>query len=740
MKKIYYSGSALLLAIFSFVIFSNFYTPDTLQKSPPLAPQGLVTEEVCGITVEDHYRNLENIEDEVVKKWLKQQEEYAKDYLNKIPRRQYLIDKQLEFNKRSTSLITQLRLSDDNQHFYVKRVGNENASKVFYRKNFSAPEQLLYDPKDFKPEADKTYSVNYVQPSRNGEKLIISLTEGGREFSEIIIMDVKTKELLPDRITNCRPADGPGITWLPDNSGFYYLHYPVSDFSSDLLFKDTKAVCHTLGQDSKVLNEVFSRTNNPKLDIVLQDFPVVTLFDKDDDYLFGELLGASRNADTYYAKIDNYSSNKYEWKLLFTEAEKIIYFYIFENDIIYLTGKNASKFKICKTPLDNPDFNNPTVLVEEKESEVIQTISVTSDGVYYVSTENGVVSRLYHIKDGIEKEIDLPVKAGTITLVSKGRNYPELWAIIGGWANSPIRYLYDFKNDVFEEAELTPPTEYPEFDDIVVEEVLVKSHDGVEVPLSIFYKKGIKRDGKAPVMFYSGGTYGISLTPSFNIPNLLFTMEGGILAVAHIRGGGEKGVEWHQTGIKTNKHNSWKDLIACAEYMVEEKYTSKKKIAIWSISAGCVSVGRAMTERPDLFGIAVPEAGVMNAMRFEKTPNGLNNIREFGTLENPEECKALYDMDAYLHIEKGVDYPATLITAGFNDPRVIIWQPAKFAAKLQAYQGSDKPILFLVDHDAGHGPGELLLKMYEARANTISFVLNQAGHPDYQDEVVGAKK
>jgi len=212
------------------------------------------------------------------------------------------------------------------------------------------------------------------------------------------------------------------------------------------------------------------------------------------------------------------------------------------------------------------------------------------------------------------------------------------------------------------------------------------------VPLSIIHKKGLEMNGKNPVILYGYGAYGISVKPGFRPNLLLFIKEGGVLTFAHVRGGGEKGVEWHNGGKKLTKPNSWKDLIACTEYMIEQAYTSNQHTAIWG-------GGRAMTERPDLFAVVISQVGVMNKMRSEQYPGGTANAKEYGTVENPEECKALFEMDAYLHLKKGADYPATLLTAGMNDFRVIVWQPAKFAAKLQACQQANKPNLFLVDYE-----------------------------------------
>jgi prolyl oligopeptidase len=310
--------------------------------------------------------------------------------------------------------------------------------------------------------------------------------------------------------------------------------------------------------------------------------------------------------------------------------------------------------------------------------------------------------------------------------------FDDLWVSISGWSTDNRRYRYLDATGEFKREQLTTAAEFPEYDDLVVEEVMVPSHDGVEVPLSIVYKKGVTRNGNTPTLIFGYGAYGISMSPFFSPSFLLWTYHGGVFAVAHVRGGGELGEQWHMDGFKTTKPNTWKDLIACAEFLVSKGYTSAQKIAINGGSAGGILIGRAMTERPELFAAAIPEVGMMNALRSENTPNGPVNAPEFGTVKDSAECMALMEMDAYLHLKDGVKYPATLITAGMNDPRVIAWQPAKFAARLEAANGSDKPVLFLVDYAAGHGIGDTKSKQFENLADALSFGFWQTGHRDFQ--------
>jgi prolyl oligopeptidase len=322
--------------------------------------------------------------------------------------------------------------------------------------------------------------------------------------------------------------------------------------------------------------------------------------------------------------------------------------------------------------------------------------------------------------------------AGNLSLSTKGFKFEDVWVGISGWTTDFKRYRYIAETGEFRHEQISSMADYPEYENLVVKEVEVPSHDGVLVPLSIIYNKDVGLTGDNPTLVMGYGSYGASLNPFFSPNFLLWTHKGGVFAVAHVRGGGEKGDNWHMGGFKTTKPNTWKDLIACCEYLIDEKYTSSGNIAINSGSAGGILVGRAMTERPDLFAAVIPEVGVMNTVRTENSPNGPVNTPEFGTMADSVEAIALIEMDSYHHLEDGVKYPATLITAGMNDPRVIAWEPAKFAARLMAANASDEPILFLVDYESGHGIGDTKTKQFEGLADVFSFALWQTGHPDFQ--------
>ena len=699
-------------------------------KKPPPAPQEMALDTYFGEQIQDPYRNLENLEDSVVLYWLKQQDSFAKDVLSSISKRNYLFEKLQSLNKEDPFKITRAITSEDGQYFYVKKYHDEKFGKLYHRKSYEDKKEiLLYDPADYKPNSDDSYLINYISYSWDKQKVVISLSKEGEEVSEMIIMDVETKTLMPQVITNCNPAGYRGVEWLPDNSGFIYQHIRTTDIKDENFTFNTAAVLYKLGSDPRNIRELFSRKTHPELQMKKEDFPMITYLSEHDKYIFAGVAGASFYEDKYYASIDEIDNSKINWKPLFKKTDEVKQFTLNGSDLIFLSAKGASNFQICRTSMLSPDFDTPEILVQEKKDRTLLDFEYRKEGLFYTTLKNGVESRLFVLKDGKETEIELPTASGKSFISSRGDNF---YVSVSGWTTPYVLYRYDIEKEVYTEVNLVPPPDHPEFKDIIVEEIEVPSHDGAMVPLSIIYKKGLKRNGKNRTILLGYGAYGTSYTPFFSRDFLTWVVEGGIWVIPHVRGGREKGEAWHKAGYKTTKPNTWKDAIACTEYMIKEKYTSPDYTIICGSSAGGILVGRAITERPDLYAVAIALVPVMNTVRFETQANGPNSAKEFGTLKDSIEFRALLEMDAYHHIKEGEHYPATLITVGMKDFRVAAWDPAKFAARLQAANASEKPVLLKVDFDTGHGVNNSDEKYYNEMADIFAFAFWQTGHPDYQ--------
>ena len=633
-----------------------------------------------------------------------------------------------EFDSRTSSRVTNVQITENHQYFYLKFRPEDDNGKLYYRNGFTGEESLIFDPNNYKPENDVNYVISSFFPDMNGDKLVLLLSPNGSENAELLVIDKNGKQL-GESIDRCATFLA---SWLPGNNSFIYLRFNSADLKDVNRQLNTKDYLHTVGSPESSDVVYFSNETQPELGITPEEIPLA-YYDEPSDRVFG-LLSTVDNSIKLYLAQPGLKGVPKSWRTITRPEDKIQNFQVNGRDIYYLSFKDAPNFKIIKTPLSDPDISKAATVVAESTSEFIRDFSLTSDGLYYTTIRNGVEANAYFLPEGssIPIRLELPFSAGNIGLSTISAKAPEIWMNMTGWTSPSKRFLYHPDTNTFEHQQLSTIAEYPELDDLEVQEVTVPSYDGVEIPVSIVYKKGLKMDGSNPTLIYGYGAYGISITPFFSPIILNYVINDGIFVVPHVRGGGEMGDSWHRAGQKLKKPNTWKDAIATAEYLIKNNYTSPDHLGIWGGSAGGIFVGRSITERPDLFAVAIPQVGAMNPVRMEETPNGPVNAPEFGTVKDPEEFKGLMEMDSYLHLKKGTDYPATLITAGMNDPRVIAWQPAKFAARMQADNESDHPILFWTDFEAGHGIGNSKSKSFENFADTFSFALWQTGHPDFQ--------
>ncbi len=697
----------------------------------PKIKKSSVKEIFCDKEIKDDYQNLENLQSDTIQKWFRDQNLFSEASLNKIDSRNTLFETIKDLNNRKKSTITDINNTLSGAYFYLQRDSTEVSPKVMYRLTLKNDPIVLFEL----PVSNTKKVINFIKPSWDEKHLAISITSGGAEVSDLFIYDCVHKKLLPEKITNCWPSEF-GLSWLPDNTGFIYLHLPIVDNTNQDFLKNTQSVVYYLGDNPKKLNPIFSIQTHPELNLKPEDFPVVFLDNSDDMYFIGRVSGATQYSDHYYLPIQELEKQKKPiWKKLFSKDDLILFGAFRDNSFIHLSSKNTSNFSIRSFDVTSKGILAPETLVEEDSLELITNIKLVEDGFFYATSKNGVEAKLYfhETNNKINKEISLPKKSGSLSFFDTTNPKLCVGIRISGWTTDNERFIYNLKEKVFTDENLIEDSNYKEFTDFVVKEVEAISHDGTFVPLSIIHKKGIKLSGKNPTMIFGYGAYGRSMSPFFSPSYLSWVNEGGIWAIAHVRGGGEKGENWRLGGFQKNKSNSWKDLIACTEYLIKEGYTSNDHTTIFSASAGGVLIGRAITERPDLFSSALIRVGVLTTYKREFSPNGANNAKEYGSIHNPETCESLIEMDPYLNLERNVKYPAFMATAGMNDARVAPYIPGKFIARLQEYSISNNPILFRVDLDGGHGlGGNDPNKGHREFADLFSFALWRTGHPDYQ--------
>jgi prolyl oligopeptidase len=376
--------------------------------------------------------------------------------------------------------------------------------------------------------------------------------------------------------------------------------------------------------------------------------------------------------------------------------------------------------------LAHPDLAHADVTIPQGKT-VMDGIAAASDAMYFQVLDSGL-RRIFRMPWGSKDatEIKMPFE-GNAELGYVSSKLPGAGIYLDGWTHASQLYYYDPATNQVTNTKLMPLGPYDAPDDLTSVEVKATGYDGEEIPLSIVMKKGTVLDGSHPVIMDAYGAYGMVSDPYMSMRGFPWLNRGGILAYAHVRGGGEKGVEWYHAGYKLTKPNTWRDVIACAQYLIDQKYTSASKLAVIGGSAGGITLGRAITSRPDLFGAAWIEAGCVNALRQENSPNGAPNIPEFGSTATEEGFEDLLAMDAVQHVHDGIAYPAVLLQIGMNDPRVAPWQSAKFAARLQAATSSNHPILLRVDYANGHGIGASRKQIEEQTADEYAFFLSQFG-------------
>lgn len=695
------------------------------QLKYPETPKIVVTENLWGTDYKDNYRWLENMKDPKVISWFKQQADLTNSVMNTISGRDELIQEWRKLALLQPAVVFS-EVEAKGKYFFQKRNPGEKVSKVYFRDNLNGPDQLLFDPQTF--IAGKTLSVQSINPSNDGTKLLIAYSEAGAEVSTLRVLDLKTKKFLSDIIKNTAGAGD----WTYDDTAFFYTWIKSADNEDPGARLNPKSKLHRLGTDTSKDVDFFSNESYPSLKIDAKVYPFNFLYKDSPNFVFAAEGSVQNELVSYYAPIDQFNSKNIKWKKLTTADDKIVRaIEIFGDKVYAITYRNAKNYQLVSTSLQNPDWNNAEV-VAPNQTMTLESVTRSKDYMI-LSYSDGLHNFLfkYDPKTNKMSPIKLPYE-GTVNvqrLATKSNDF-----IIGmtSWNKPFTEMLYNAETDQFIESPFNQPANYPEeYKNLVVEEVNVKGHDGAMIPLSIIYKKGLKKDGSNVGFMEGYGAYGISMTPGFATRLYSLAVKGVVIAIPHVRGGSEKGEEWYKAGYKTTKPNTWKDFISCAEYLIAQGFTKADRLAGTGTSAGGILISRSITERPDLFASAVINVGLGNAMRAEFSSNGPVNIPEFGTVKNEIESKALFEMDGMMHVKDGVKYPAVMGVAGWNDPRVIAWQPGKFIAALQNASTSGKPVLLKVNYDNGHFTEDKEVT-YANFADQYAFMMWQCGHPDFQ--------
>jgi prolyl oligopeptidase len=691
------------------------------QSAPPATPKREVVDTYFGTAIADPYRWMEKPiqENPEFRRWLEAQNAYTREVLDRLPQRAPLKARLAEL----ADIVT--TVNDVNpagpRWFYLKLKPGEQTAKLYLRELSSGRERMLLDPDTLPGKGDSHWAIDYITAAPDGRLVGYGASLGGSEKTTLYLMDASTGRLLPDSISR---AQFGAIAWAPDGRSFYYNRLNAAgDTNPGLRYRNSAAWRHVVGRPVERDELILGPGSSSAAPLEPDDFPLVVPVEGS-PYLFAWVGHGVRNEITLYvARSSDFRGAATSWRKLVDTGDAVVAAEYHGSDVYLLSHKDAPRFKLLRVRADAPDLRHAEVVVAEGKS-VLTRIAVAKDALYLQEREGGL-GRLRRVPfgGGGGARVALPAE-GAIAALATDRRRPGVVFPLESWTRSRLWYRYDPADARVRDSGILsrPPVDVSRYESAEVE---VPSHDSVMVPLSIVRRKDLARDGSHPALLMGYGSYGITIDPFFGPMVLAWLERGGVFAVAHVRGGGEYGEEWHLAGKEATKPNTWKDFIACAEYLIKQRYTSAQHLAGTGTSAGGILIGRAMTERPDLFRAAVPRVGVMNALRTEHEPGGPANIPEFGTTTTEAGFRALREMDAVEHVRSGVRYPAVLLTAGVHDSRVEAWQPAKMGAVLQERSASGYPVLLRVGFDAGHGMGLTKSQRVDEMADIYAFLLWQ---------------
>jgi prolyl oligopeptidase len=666
------------------------------------------TDTYFGTKVDDPYRWLEDDLSEETKDWVQKQNKVTQDYLSKIPFRDAI-------KKRLTELWNYEKYSapfkEGDYTYFYKNNGLQNQYVLYRQKGNGQPEVFL-DPNKF--SKDGTTSLAGISFTKDGSLCAYQISEGGSDWRKVIVLETKTKTMLDDTLMDVKFS---GLSWK-NNEGFYYSSYDKPKEGSQLSGKTQhhKLFFHKLGTAQSSDQLIFGGAETPRRYIGGH----VT---EDQQYLVISAANATYGNELYLQSLKEPNAPIVPMVTGFESEHDVVYA---EGGKLYiLTNAGAPNRRVAVTEAARPAINYWQPLIPQNRFPM----SVASCGgrLFVTYLKDAVSEVKQYDLNGQELDVVQLPGLGTASGFGGKKEDKELYYSFTSYVYPPTIFKYDIKtgkSELYKKSGVNfDPEQYE------TKQVFYPSlPDGTEVPMIITYKKGMKLTGKNPVLLYGYGGFNVSLTPSFSVSNLVFMENGGVYAVANLRGGGEYGDDWHNMGTKMQKQNVFNDFISAAQYLIDEKYTSTDYLAIAGGSNGGLLVGACMTQRPELFKVCFPAVGVLDMLRYHKFTAGAGWAYDYGTADESEEMfKYLLAYSPVHNTKPGTCYPATMVTTADHDDRVVPAHSFKFAAALQAAQGCEKPTLIRIETKAGHGAGKPTSMIIQEQADKWAFMLYNMG-------------
>lgn len=707
----------------------------------PVAPRADVPETFFGTVVHDPYRALEEVKQPQVQAWMRAHSDHAHATLRSIGGRDALRARLEALDASAPVRVASVQRLHGELYVYLRRAADEDQFKVYRRRGLDGAETLVYDPEVLARATGRPHAINWFSPSPDGRWVAVGVSAAGSEDAALRFIDTATGRQVGPTIP--RALFG-AASWSPDSRELYFHRMqalPPGAPPTDKYQRSTAVVMRPGAGESGVRTLLQAGRD---LDIPATEFAFVAVL-PDGRALALVMDGVSPNFAAWHSTLAALRAGRPNWQPVVRKADGVVAAALHGDRVYALTYRDAPRYRLVSGPLRAFNLAQAEDVIPQSE-RVLTNLALARDGLY-VEARDGNVKRLVKLAvrapgdtapaaagsaGGLAAPRDLPLPVdGAFSLgFATTTDLPGVLIDLAGWTRARQIYLVQPDGTV-RNTGLQPAGPYDAPADIEATEVMVRSHDGAMVPMSILHKRGIARDGSAPTLLYGYASYGFTEEPLFSASRLAWLEQGGVFAVANPRGSGVFGRQWHEAGRQATKPNTWRDFIACAEHLVREGWTRRERLGIWGGSAGGILVGMAMVERPELFAAVVSSVGALDMVRAEITPNGVPNIPEFGTRTTEAGFRALLAMSTYHQIRDGVAYPAVMLIHGVNDPRVEVWHSTKTAARLLAASTGGQPVLLRLDWDAGHGVGDTKTQVLDERADLFSFLLWRMGMPGW---------
>jgi prolyl oligopeptidase len=727
------------------VVFATFFAalaaPATAQtNTAPIAAVRNVTDSFFGTTITDPYRYFENKKSPEVVAWMKAHNDQARSTLAKIPGRDAMLANLTRYDASVSDRVGSITRLPGDLYFLERRAAADNQFKLYMRRGLTGADTLLVDPEALEKSTGKPHAINWYTPSPDGSVVAYGLSQGGSEEAVLHLLNTATGKPIGQPISR---ANYGGVDWTADSKTLVFnrLQEMRKGMPETQKYQRSQMMMLTPGQAASTARVAFG-DRLKGVDIAPVESPTVSLT-HDGRWAIGAVYnGTQREIGLFIAPqaavLAASTKVQPKWQRIVSRSDAVTSFSYFNDTLYLVTHAGAPRSQVLALDLKAPQLAKASVVVAASDRVVIR-VAAAADALY-VETRDGNIKRLFkRAYEGAAPAVEVPLPVEGSFALGDGEGgasaadprLPGVLIELESWTRARQVFAVAADGKVTNTG-MQPAGRFDAPSDIEATEVKVPSHDGALVPMSIIHRKGVKLDGSNPTLLYGYASYGITEEPFFSPSRLAWMDAGGVFAIANPRGSSVYGNDWYKGGFQATKPNTWKDFIACAEFLIAQKYTQPAKLGILGGSAGGILVGRAMTERPDLFAAVIPAVGALDTLRFETTANGVPNIPEFGSVKNQAGFKALQAMSTYDNVKPGVSYPAVMLTHGVNDPRVDVWESTKTAARLKAATSSGKPVLMRLDFDAGHGIGNTKKQQLAERADNFSFLLWQMGVAGYQ--------